>query len=273
MTSSTPLDFKPLAKPVRRARRTVDEEGLEKKPKKVNSEVRKQQNRIASRNYRTLCPTQSSHAPYSTNMLFVAGEKRKRKLQYLQQLIKDESNDEQTPYTSPQQHEAHVRNHSADHDVAPSSSAFTLPSSNHFVTLSTSSTFVLGSEPATGASTYDSGLLPITQSFSPFEQRWSSPMHETPSPSSMAFMPVWMSSIEYSPRLAHHFLPPVGQDVSAQAASPYHPSRDLLPNHDPYIIGLQYEHYSGTEDHTPGVSSVSLPTSTSYIQGHYPGQH
>ncbi|PVH95064.1 hypothetical protein DM02DRAFT_660470 [Periconia macrospinosa] len=40
----------------------------EKKPKKVNSELRKQQNRIASRNYR---------------------EKRKRKLQYLQQLIRD----------------------------------------------------------------------------------------------------------------------------------------------------------------------------------------
>jgi hypothetical protein len=53
MTSPTPLDPEPLSNPVRRAKRIVEEQGLAKKPKKVNSEVRKQQNRIASRNYRT----------------------------------------------------------------------------------------------------------------------------------------------------------------------------------------------------------------------------
>ncbi|KAF3006435.1 hypothetical protein E8E13_001988 [Curvularia kusanoi] len=49
------------------------------KPKKPNSEVRKQQNRIASRNYR---------------------EKRKRKLQQLQQLL-DDGDDDNTSEAQP----------------------------------------------------------------------------------------------------------------------------------------------------------------------------
>jgi hypothetical protein len=207
---------------------------------------------------------------------FTAGEKRKRKLQYLQQLIKDDSNDEQTPYTSPQQHEAC----STDHNTAPSSSPFMPASSNHYMTLSTSSTELIGSLSSTSTPTYDIGLLPATQTPSLFEPRWSSPTYETPSPSSMGYLPAWMSSIGYSPQIAHHLSPSVSQEVFAQAASPYHHPRDLLPNSDHYVLGLQYEHYSVSQDQTTGTLSVSLPHSPpppplSSFHGHYhyPGPH
>jgi hypothetical protein len=56
MTSPSTLYSQSQPKPGRRSRRAEEGEELEKKPKKVNSEVRKQQNRIASRNYRTSGP-------------------------------------------------------------------------------------------------------------------------------------------------------------------------------------------------------------------------
>jgi hypothetical protein len=56
MTSPSTLCSQSQPKPGRRSRRAEEGEELEKKPKKVNSEVRKQQNRIASRNYRTSGP-------------------------------------------------------------------------------------------------------------------------------------------------------------------------------------------------------------------------
>jgi hypothetical protein len=176
MSPPTTLDLEPLPKTDRRPRRTVEGEEAGKKPKKVNSEIRKQQNRIASRNYRTLCPRLFNYVPWSTN-LFVAGEKRKRKLQYLQQLVKDESNDELTPYTSPEEHEAHIRAHSVDYDVAQRSSPFALPSDRDFTTLGTSGTATLCPIPTTTTSVYDSRLLPIAQSYSPFEPPWNSPIY------------------------------------------------------------------------------------------------
>jgi hypothetical protein len=42
------------SRPRRKARHGKEGEELGKKPKKMNSEVRKQQNRIASRNYRMI---------------------------------------------------------------------------------------------------------------------------------------------------------------------------------------------------------------------------
>jgi hypothetical protein len=56
MTSPTTLQSQLLSRPGRRPRRGAEEEECGKKPKKVNSEVRKQQNRIASRNYRMSDP-------------------------------------------------------------------------------------------------------------------------------------------------------------------------------------------------------------------------
>ncbi|KAI4710619.1 hypothetical protein J4E89_004207 [Alternaria sp. Ai002NY15] len=96
----TTLSSQSLSTPDARPKREAVSEEPGKKPKKPNSEIRKQQNRIASRNYR---------------------EKRKRKLQYLQQLIRDDSEGRQDSEPSPEQHEVYPRALSADYDITGAS--------------------------------------------------------------------------------------------------------------------------------------------------------
>jgi len=64
-TIESSLQSYPLSKPGRKQKR--DMEGTEpgQKPKKVNSEIRKQQNRIASRNYRKLIYTLKPKLAYT----------------------------------------------------------------------------------------------------------------------------------------------------------------------------------------------------------------
>ncbi|KAI4925220.1 hypothetical protein J4E85_007097 [Alternaria conjuncta] len=108
----TTLSSQSLPTPDARPKRAAVSEEPGKKPKKPNSEIRKQQNRIASRNYR---------------------EKRKRKLQYLQQLIRDDSEGRRESEPSPEQHEVYPRAPSADYDiVGASSSPYQMPSSRVF---------------------------------------------------------------------------------------------------------------------------------------------
>lgn len=92
--------------------------GSEVKPRKVNSEMRKQQNRIASRNYRM--------SSQQTNIYFrkhshsmIAGEKRKHKLQQLRKLLEDGDSNEQQIYTK----SAHLYNESHSGSVEHESSA------------------------------------------------------------------------------------------------------------------------------------------------------
>jgi hypothetical protein len=59
-------------------------------------------------------------------MIFGVGEKRKQRLQYLQQLVGDRSNDDKTPQASLQQHEALVHSLSAEYHARPNSSPYLL---------------------------------------------------------------------------------------------------------------------------------------------------
>jgi hypothetical protein len=278
MTSPSILCSQSQPKPGRRSRRAEEGEELEKKPKKVNSEVRKQQNRIASRNYRTSGP---GIVVADANVWFYAGEKRKRKLQYLQKLIRDGSNDEQTPEPSPHQHEAHLRSLSSDYESGPSSSPYLLPSNSEFVTMSTSGTIALGPAPAATTASFDTHLLPTTQAYSPYPSPWNSTLYDPPPAPSMTWnVPTWMSSTDYSPRVVprpenFHFSPPLGasQPVFEQTPSPYHHPRELVVSANHYGLGSPYGHYNVSPSQTPGVPSVSLPTLSSYFQGHYPGRH
>jgi hypothetical protein len=278
MTSPSTLHSQLVSRPGRRPRRVDEGEELGKKPKKVNSEVRKQQNRIASRNYRRSFSACIIRLCYRINVLFYVGEKRKRKLQYLQQLIRDGSNDEQTPEASPQQHEAHLRSLSAEYDAVPSSSPYMLPTNNDFASISSSSTTALGPAPVASTASYDTHMLPTTQTYSPFESSWNSHIYHPPPQPNMAYTPAWPPSIDYSSRLTprpenFQFSPPLAQPAFEQATSPYHHPRELVPNADQYVLGPHYGHYTGSQSQTPGIPSVSLPTPSSYFQGHYPGPH
>ncbi|KAF2274724.1 uncharacterized protein EI97DRAFT_459996 [Westerdykella ornata] len=127
------------------------------KPKKVNSEIRKQQNRIASRNYR---------------------EKRKRKLQYLQQLLQDEpASQSNEPLAEPSE-DARSRSVSTEyigqHPSPPAS--ITLPSTPDFPTYSTtlsSTTGTLVDPPLALASPYHSPYPTPSLPVSSLESAWS----------------------------------------------------------------------------------------------------
>lgn len=98
------------------------------KPRKVNSEVRKQQNRIASRNYRMSCPTDDQITTSAVLTDLGVGEKRKRKLQQLQQLLDDDDPSESqtnTRSTSPYEDRSYSGSIGYERSVASSSPPIT----------------------------------------------------------------------------------------------------------------------------------------------------
>jgi hypothetical protein len=272
MTTSTAPHSRLDSRPGRRPRRAGDVEDLGKKPKKVNSEARKQQNRIASRNYRMSYLGCIGNSICRVNVLFCAGEKRKQKLQYLQQLIRDGSNDEQTPEPSPRQHETHLRSLSAEYDTGASSSPYMLPASDDFTPMNSSSAAAHCQAPPSHH------ILPTTQSYSPFHQHWNSPIYDPLPPPNMSYMPNWVPNMNYSSRLDarpenFQFSPSLGIPAFDQSSSPYNHPRQLVPNADHYDLGRSYGHYNESQSHTPNISSVSLPTPSSYFAARYSGPH
>jgi hypothetical protein len=278
MTTQTTPQSRPDSRPGRRIRQEGEGGGSGKKPKKVNSEARKQQNRIASRNYRTFCPEISTAGAAELTCVFYAGEKRKRKLQYLQQLIKDGSNDEQTPEASPQPHEAHLRSISAEYDAGSSSSPYMLPTNGNFASVISSSTAAPDQSLPAHTASFGSHLLPTTQSYPSFEPPWNSAMYQPPPPPNMTYTPNWVPSIEYSSRIvsrsdSFHPSLPLGPSAFEQATSPYHHPRQFAPTPNQYDLGPPYGQYDESQIQTSDVPSVSLPTPSSYFQGHYSGPH
>ncbi|KAL5115851.1 hypothetical protein ACEQ8H_006253 [Pleosporales sp. CAS-2024a] len=177
MTSPTTTHLHQLSRPRQRPRREKNSREPEKKPKKANSEIRKQQNRIASRNYRASFSALLQRT--ATDVLLRAGEKRKNRLQYLQHLIRDGSNEEQTPEPSPQQHEAHCHSTSADYKVGSSSSPFMLPSSRDFTSLTSNTARALSLEAGTSGPGYGAHVWPSTQAYPPqFELSWTGQIHD-----------------------------------------------------------------------------------------------
>ncbi|KAF2025865.1 hypothetical protein EK21DRAFT_75464 [Setomelanomma holmii] len=242
MTSPSTLQSQPISRPGRRSRRVEEGEELGKKPKKVNSEIRKQQNRIASRNYR---------------------EKRKRKLQYLQQLIKDGSNDELTPETSPQQQEAQLPPFSTDREAGPSSSPFILPSSGEFTSLNSNVTTAMSSDLVATSGSFDNHTLTNTLAYPPFELPWSSPVYDPPPPANAIWtIPTWgsmHSASRATPRPSSlQFSSPVGQTVFEQGSSPYHHPRQFTMNSDHYIFDTFYGHFIGPQSQSPGIPNYFL---------------
>ncbi|KAJ4295237.1 hypothetical protein N0V90_007248 [Kalmusia sp. IMI 367209] len=150
-----------------------------KKPKKVNSEIRKQQNRIASRNYR---------------------EKRKRKLQYLQQLLKDGESPEEAAKAVEEAHRERVATPEY-HAQGPPAPSFTLPSNDPFPPLASTSGNAIDPVFSTSATTYDRHLGRAPQNYSTYENPWSSSMYDqTPSVNMATWnVPNWMPNVDYTP--------------------------------------------------------------------------
>lgn len=209
-------------------------------------------------------------------MVLGIGEKRKRKLQYLQDLIKDGSNDEQTPEPSPQRQEAHLRSISAEYELGPSSSPYNLPSHSAFVPLEPNDAAALGSASAASTASFD--LLPTTQGFSTFESSWNGAMYSPPSTTQMSWnVPAFIPYVDYPQGVPLRpetslYAPSFSssQPAFAQNMNSYLPSRESVT--DPSRYYPSYGHQYGSQSHSPGIPSVSSPTSSPYFHGQ-PGPH
>ncbi|KAH6865898.1 hypothetical protein BKA58DRAFT_404435 [Alternaria rosae] len=247
-TSSSQL----LSTPDARSKRAAVSEEPGKKPKKPNSEIRKQQNRIASRNYR---------------------EKRKRKLQYLQQLIRDDSEGRQESEPSPEQHEVYPRALSADYDIAgANSSPYQMPSSR---VLGASSEVTNEAVLAATVASLDPHQLAVDQAYPSYPPHWNTHMYSPSPPASIPWNmpPAWMSSLEYSaqptaitrPSMYRYNTHPAQHSFQhPHTPSTSHLQRDFLSNTDVYGYGPNYT----SQSQAPGNPNVSLPTSYSYSLYH-----
>ncbi|KAF1950927.1 hypothetical protein CC80DRAFT_220110 [Byssothecium circinans] len=220
----------------------------EKRPKKVNSEIRKQQNRIASRNYR---------------------EKRKRKLQYLQQLIRDEGSAEDEPVDSTEhEHTQDQRVLSPEYfSPAPVARNMTLPSNEHYPALSSSSGNVIQPTLAATTAPYPTQYPGTAPTYSHFEPPWTTPLYDIPPPVNISTwnIPTWIPNIEFSPpmttRSADDFRftpPPHSHDSFDLLPSP--PSQAHTPDPDLFMMGT-YSACRRRPEQGMGNSCMSLPSS------------
>lgn len=275
MTLPTVLHFQQVSRRAQKPRRTAEEEQPGQKSKKVNSEIRKQQNRIASRNYRE-SPSDYMKA-CNCLLLFHAGEKRKKKLQYLQQLVEEGSNDGQTPEPSQQPQHAHVSPQVSENDTGLASSPFMLPSGSGFVPLSSSGTTALGPTATSTSTNFNSHRLPTTQTYLPFGSSWNGQTYNSLPPSNTAYTPAWMNSISGALRHApsqetFHFSAQASQAIF-ETTNFYHCAGEIVPHAEHHALNSPYTSYSTPHSQAPGASSVSLPTLFSYHQKHYRGPH
>ncbi|KAF1969570.1 hypothetical protein BU23DRAFT_237773 [Bimuria novae-zelandiae CBS 107.79] len=236
--------------PSRKANSATDGEEAAKKPKKVNSEIRKQQNRIASRNYR---------------------EKRKRKLQYLQQLLEDGE--------SPEQAAQAVEEVDRERMVTPEyhaqrspASTFTLPSNASFHPLAVTSGNAI--DPIFGTS-YERQLGRTPQNYAPYETSWSAPMYSSSPNVDMAAwsVPTWMHNVNYTPSTSSRpeefqYTPPTHAHPTFEQL-PTPPQQSRTPDPDLFVLG-SYGHCRRIDSHQAmGIPNASLPSSASSSPFHY----
>ncbi|KAF1997410.1 hypothetical protein P154DRAFT_284984 [Amniculicola lignicola CBS 123094] len=235
----------PTSRLGRKPKRSVEPTEPGQKPKKVNSEVRKQQNRIASRNYR---------------------EKRKRKLQLLQQIISDQSPGAPSPpesaydpyemrhrSVSTEIHYSEPMHHSQSYSPNLHYSGLPLTTANPIDPVLVATTTV----------SYDTHLHPTSQSYHPqMSPGWNAPIYEQ-SPPQVTMQqpwgaPVWMHS------------PPMDFDSNLQPPSgsyPYSPHpQQALPYETIPLPSLP------PQSHVPSPEYV-LPGSIGRCKSEVPHSH
>ncbi|USP81557.1 hypothetical protein yc1106_08831 [Curvularia clavata] len=197
------------------------------KPKKVNSEIRKQQNRIASRNYR---------------------EKRKRKLQYLQQLISDDT-DDQSKQPSPEQQDVYAPSHAPDHSIAgPSLSPYRTPANSDLSSVNarrkTSHNLIA---PATTTS-FNSHHVPTSHAYGAYPSNWSAHPYSPPPPPpanpAWNISSAWTLGFEHTVQPAQHSMYQYSPEPPApvtynQAQNLSHQPHEYLSNTYLYGYGSQ----------------------------------
>jgi hypothetical protein len=211
------------------------------------------------------------------------GEKRKRKLQYLQQLVNDDSDSHQDPEPSPEQHEIYPRSLSADYQVAgPSSSPYIVPSDR---ALRANSAVVTQAILAATVASFDTNHVPAAeQAYPPYQPTWNASVYSPPPPANIPWNmpPAWMQSLAYPPQATitrppmyrYNTHPAHSTFQQAHTLAPSHFARESLPSPDLYSYSADYTYHSQTSSNL----NVSLPTTSHspYYQGyhhHHPAPH
>ncbi|KAF2642557.1 hypothetical protein P280DRAFT_267921 [Massarina eburnea CBS 473.64] len=216
----------------------------EKKPKKVNSDIRKQQNRIASRNYR---------------------EKRKRKLQYLQQLIHDGGSADERP-TEPTTHFQGQRILSPEYyPPTPMTSTMPPPSNGHYDAIVSSSDNAVDPILATPIASYQNQFPASAPAYRPYEPIWAPQSYDVAPPINVSTwtVPSWIPNIEFSPPLTtrsaddFQFTPPPQEHTFDQLPTP--PRKAHTPDPDQFTLGNYRRRYEQSMGGDP--CRMSLPSS------------
>ncbi|KAF2449594.1 hypothetical protein P171DRAFT_196254 [Karstenula rhodostoma CBS 690.94] len=228
----------------RRANEIVEGQEPGIKPKKVNSEIRKQQNRIASRNYR---------------------EKRKKKLQYLQQLLKDGESPEEAARAVEDVHQERMVTPEC-HIQTQSAPAFTLPSNARLPPSAVTSGNSIDPIFSTATTSYDRQFGRPSQDYATYEGTWNNAMYEHPPNVNMSTwnVPIWIPNVEYTPSVSSGaedlYTPPQHTHRTCEQL-PTPPQQSRTPDPDFLDLGSYGHCRRFDSQQTMGISNVCLPPS------------
>lgn len=272
MTFSTVVQSQPKLKQVGKSIQPGNNQ------QKITSEIRKQQNRIASKNYRAFTFIDINSLRKDANNSLVAGAKRKRQLQYLQRLIEDgDSRGQHASQKSLQSVEqiTHFPLAECEH-AEPSSSPFVLPLNPDIGPLTSGSTVAIDPVLVPSTATFAHSLFTTTPPSPLFQSSWNDAVYDSyqTEPMSTWYLPLRMASTEDSAQDAlrpeiFHCLSPSGQPILAPSSTASQQRQELMTYADFYAgSGLQYQPSSNGDTILPPLCSDRM----SVIQQHFETQ-
>ena len=200
------------------------------------------------------------------------GEKRKRKLQYLQQLLRDGESPEQAAQTVEEQERMVTPEYHTQTQQPP---AFVVPSNSNFQSFAATSSNAIEPIFPSSSSSYDRQFGRTPPNYDTYDNSWSTQMyHSSPNVNISAWtVPSWMPNVDYATTASSRsdefqYTPPSHTHHNfEQVPTPPQPSR--TPDPDLFLLGT-YGHCRRADSQQPmSVRNMSLPSSTSSSPYHY----
>lgn len=207
-----------------------------------------------------------------------AGEKRKRKLQYLQQLISDDT-DDQSKQPSPEQQDVYASPHASDHHIAtPSLSPYRTPVNSDLSSMSARrKDSHIPIAPDTTAS-FNSHHVATSHAYGVYPPNWSANPYSPPPPPPAN--PAWNITSAWTLGFEHTMQPaqPSMYQYSPGPPAPigYEQTQNLSHQPHEYLSNTYlYGHGSqpGSQHQVTHNPHVSLPTSAPDYQRYRPRPH
>lgn len=195
------------------------------------------------------------------------GEKRKRKLQYLQHLLNDGDSPEEAIQAAEAAHQERMV--TPEYQVyAQPAPVFPLQSNGHF---SPSGAIDVNSmDPVFSAVTtsYDHQFGRLSQNYTAYESAWNQPMYEHISNVNVPSwtIPLWMPNVDHTPSVssvAEDIYTPPQPTHQTLDQVPTPPQQSRTPDRELFILGSYGHCRRFGSQHTMGTSNMCLPSSAS----------